>query len=173
MRNLLFGLVLIAVAVASFGTWAISGRENEPPHSNALLLDRPEVRAPACPTNSPMVWRNDFWEMNQGPVVMFFRHQGVGSKRQVFTGKFADGPKEKIPLHIKAEPGTPFTVRGVGYSNGLPVNWEGPSSMPTIERPMAEGFFIPGVMVFPEAGCYQVFVDIAGDTYGPFGFTVV
>jgi hypothetical protein len=49
--------------------------------------------------------------------------------------------------------------------------WDGPTRLAE-NVPVSERTFVPGQMMFPGPGCYQVCVDVEGVSQGPFGFVV-
>lgn len=175
VRTLLAWLVAGA-AVVAFGAgsgWLSDGRG--PSNQSALIgqvLDRPELRGNACPSETVLTWNGSQWEMEIGPVNIYFADPAVGTRGEVFAVQYAErGLVQKLPLRIDAPPGTPVTVHGVNDRSGRALTWEGPNSIAP-DQPVAERGFLPGAMAFPELGCYQVFVDVESASYGPFGFVV-
>ncbi len=173
-RVFAFGLSGVVIAGAIFvGILLAGGRPTgSPPVEDAVLYDRPEVRPAACPSTGVMVWRGQQWEMQIGPVVMQFAGSAVADSKIVAARNRSGWLVQKIPLRIDAPPDTPFSVHGFGATSGAEMVWEGTNAMPPANWPVSERTFAPGHMAFPEAGCYQLFVQVDGVEYGPFGFVV-
>ncbi len=110
--------------------------------------------------------------MEIGPVMIHFAGPAVGTRGEVFAVRYSGrGLVQKLPLRIDAAPGTSVRVHGINTRSGQSLTWEGPGAT-ALDSPIAERGFLPGAMAFPETGCYQVFVDVDGASYGPFGFVV-
>lgn len=164
------GAVASIAGVLAIGVWEIhdggSGGRGD-----AVTLTG--IDTSACPSAAVMQFgvgrvRN----MRIGPVTMHFAADASDLEGHVFAGFFADGLKQKIPLHIDLPVGTTFRIHGSRLETGEPMTWEGPDRLLGEPRPRAEWTFVPGGMTFPREGCYQVFVDVQGASYGPFGFEV-
>lgn len=153
--------------------------EAGPDSPSPLALDRPEVRTPACPTSAAMEWAGRGWIMRIGPVGLNFPYAVVGPDKEVFAGAGSGrgGPGrpgalyQKIPLNVDAPAGTPFVLRGAELTSGAAMEWDGPSRV-SVNVPVSERTFVPGQMVFDAPGCYQLFFELQGESYGPFGFVV-
>jgi hypothetical protein len=175
------GVALLAIgAVAAVALLGRDPGEREPLPTPGSVLERPEVRAPACPSNAAMVWAGLGWTMTIGPARINFPYAAVGPNLEVFAGGAAadsSGTRrpgalyQKLPLHIEAPPGTEFAVAGKNYSTGAPMYWDGPTSL-LKDAPVSERFFVPGQMIFSGPGCYQVWIALQGERYGPFGFRI-
>ena len=95
---------------------------------------------------------------------------------------------QRFPLDIDAPVGTKVAMRGVSLDGNQPVyfdhgrnEWATDGSIQpdtvftvgSVNHPEGEPAFIPGGMMFPAPGCYQIFVTVAATEYGPFGMNVV
>jgi hypothetical protein len=120
--------------------------------------------------------------MDVGPVSLAFAADGVDANSRVVPyGTRADGLVLKLPMNIRGAIGTPVTVRGGNVATRAPVKYEGyGTDGDYVENAAFElrfpppapstVFFLPGAMLLPGPGCYQVFVGVDGVEYGPFGF---
>ncbi|MGE3075101.1 MAG: hypothetical protein AB7N24_15205 [Dehalococcoidia bacterium] len=112
--------------------------------------------------------------MTSKPVTIFFAGEVVGSNHEVAAQPGKGGSLvQKIPMRIEAAPGTALEIAGKNRVTGGVMTWEGASAMPTVSRPVAEQYFLPGAMRFDDAGCYDVFVTVDGTRFCPFSFEVV
>lgn len=149
------------------------------------VITRPDRRPSNCPTavgmklDSPL---KGMLSMDLGPVSLSFAADGVDADSRVLPyGRNAQGLILKLPMNIRGAVGMAITLRGSKAGTGAPVKYEGPGTdgeyvenasfeLTFAPPPPSTVFFLPGAMLFPGPGCYQVFVGVDGVEYGPFGF---
>ena len=151
-------------------------------------------RPNSCPTAAPFVaegeYPRDQYVSRLGLVAFSFPREmvDIDSRLRVLRDGRFGGLVTKAGLLIGLQSDVRGTVRGVHIGGGSPpkFNYVGTvvedGNDASIYQEVAAfdlgrasgsgGAFVPGAIQFPEPGCYQVFVTVAGTEYGPFGFEV-
>ena len=193
-------VLVVALLGAGLAFWPSEDQEirsvdREPPSAETFPTAQTSnaVRRPnGCSTLAPLeeraVGNRLALVMELGPVSFSFSPDSIDIDSRLRAdrdGRFG-GLVTKVPLVVAGgDPRTGF-IRGERVGGGLPPKFDysagdealGDAGVYLEREPFTTGRiqnapgFVPGAWLFPEPGCYQVFVTDENIEYGPFGIEV-
>jgi hypothetical protein len=179
----MFRFSYLGVALAMFTVFvgAGCGSERAGPAAPTAPASVEHGTTAVCPNEA--VWTSREI-LNSGPVTLAFAPDDIdidGHVRAVWSYQ-AGGYVVKVPLNVLASPGREVIVYGNRLDSEVRARFDYGRATgyaeevvftPRANEHRPDAIFAPGSWLLPEAGCYQVFVEVDGHREGPFGVTIV
>ena len=165
-----WGIVAFAVIAVVFGTWAARARDPD--------------RADACATAATFTerWPGELAAgMTIGPVTLVLpKDANTSGFRLSETPGSAGLLQLKIQIQLDSPSGVAFTISGKHDDTGAPARFthmdEGATVPARAQPPHRENpglpALVPGAMLVAEPGCYQVWVEVDRERFGPWGILI-
>jgi hypothetical protein len=137
-----------------------------------------------CPTAATFTdrWPNELaGGMTIGPVTLVLAEDAntQGFSRSEST-RFPGYMETKMQIQFDSPSGVAFSISGQHRETGVAAMFthmnEGATVPPRTQPPHRDNpdlpAFAPGAMLVPEPGCYEVWVDVGTERYGPWGILI-